>query len=308
MQALSEKLLKISLDRDRVRTIRGGLRLIDHLRGQGMTNREARRALQSGKVYLGCSPTADPTRQVDPQQVTVRVNAPRVKVGEDLVIVHRDDDLAVVLKPAGMLSVPAAGRRGERTVVGEASRLLRGAHVVHRLDEGTSGLMMVARTPQAQQAIKDLLFVHDVERRYWAIVRGLFPEEPITMRNTLVRDRGDGLRGSAPDGAADGKKAVTHLRRVEALGSRASLVEAELETGRTHQVRIHLTELGHPVLGDRLYGGKVARAAPRLALHARRLGFRHPRSGERLDFEAPLPDDLERVRAEASAPPTRRRR
>jgi 23S rRNA pseudouridine1911/1915/1917 synthase len=121
-------------------------------------------------------------------------------------------------------------------------------------------------------------------------VQGEFPETA-TVRNTLVRDRGDGLRGSGPGG----KPAATHFKRVELLRG-ATLVEARLETGRTHQVRIHLAELGHPVLGDRLYGPRVANAAPRLALHAWRLAFKHPFGGKEVKVEVPLADDMDRLR------------
>jgi RluA family pseudouridine synthase len=271
-------------------------RLIDHLRSLGMSNRDAKRALQTGKVYVRDAPVADPTRDVDAALVRVRDNAPRVRVGADIVIVHRDDHLAVVFKPPGMLSVPAPGRRDARTVVGEATRALGGALPVHRLDEPTSGLMLVARTERCQLALKDLLFRHDVERAYLALVRGRFPTEPTAVRNVLVRDRGDGRRGSGSPSTPNGKPAATVFRLVAPVGRNASLVEARLETGRTHQVRIHLAELGYPVLGDPLYGEGVARAAPRLALHARLLGFRHPFGAGELRFETELPDDLERLR------------
>src|SRR5690606_28741090 len=108
--------------------------------------------------------------------------------------------------------------------------------------------------------------------------------------------RGDGLRGSGDPADPEARRALTHLERIEILGRKASLVSARLETGRTHQVRIHLAELGHPVLGDHLYGRGAGPLAPRLALHAHRLALRHPVTGERLSFEAPLADDLERLR------------
>ena len=284
-------------------------RLIDHLRSLGMTNRDARRAMQTGKVFYRGVPTADPARDVDTEAVTIRENAPRTRVGADPAVVFRDDHLVVVYKPAGMLSVPAP-KRQEANLVGEVRRMFGEALVVHRLDEPTSGLMMVARTHAAQSGLKDLLARHDVERRYLALVLGRFPAGPTTSRTTLIRDRGDGLRGSGEEDDEDGKPAATAFALVEHVGRTASLVDASLETGRTHQVRIHLAELGYPVLGDKLYGDRAARAAPRLALHSWRLGFRHPITDEQLSFEAPLADDLERLRRELAqrAPRDRRRR
>lgn len=272
-------------------------RLIDHLLDLGQTRRKARDLLNSGKVFLRGMPTADEGREVDPAEVSVRPAAPRIKPGRDLAILHRDEHLAVVFKPSGMLAVPALGRRGTPVVTVAVARLLGAAFAVHRIDEPTSGIMLVALTEPCQTACKELFADHRIERRYLAIVAGLFPSEPCTVHNFIVRDRGDGLRGGTQDENAGGREAITHLRLVERLGPRASLVEARLETGRTHQVRIHLAERRHAILGDELYGSTgVARAARRLALHASFIGFRHPVTGEELSFDAPLADDLERLR------------
>lgn len=273
-------------------------RLIDHLRSLKLTNREVRDLLDTGKVMYCGVPTADGGREVDAALVTLRRDAPRIRPNRDLAIIHRDPHMVVVYKPPGMLSVPSPGRRDVKSVIGVVGHLIGAAFPVHRLDEPTSGLMMVALTERCQLLIKDILFDHRVERGYLALVNGQFPKEPCTVRTQLVRDRGDGLRGSAAEGEEDGaKEAVTHLRLREYLGKGASLVEARLETGRTHQVRIHLSEKGHPILGDELYAPPgLARAAPRLALHAFKLGFTHPVTGKKMDFEAPLADDLEVLR------------
>jgi 23S rRNA pseudouridine1911/1915/1917 synthase len=263
--------------------------LIEHLRATGMSRREADQALSTGKVRLGGVPVGDPSRPVDPADVKVDPRAPRLVPGRDPVLLFRDPHLAVVWKPPGYLSVEAPGRRDPH-VVGFVGHLLGDAYAVHRLDEGTSGLMLVARTARAQSALKDLFEAHRVDRRYLAIAAGRLVGER-TVTGTLVRDRGDGLRGTG-DG---GKPATTHLSAVADLGD-ATLVRAVLETGRTHQVRIHLAEAGHPILGDDLYGSAaIARRAPRLALHAYRLAFVHPVGGSSLAFEVPLPDDLDRV-------------
>lgn len=263
------------------------MRLIDHLKALGLSNRDARAALGSGKVWVGGIPTSDAGREVEASAVELREHAPRVQVGRDPVVIWKDAHLAVIWKPSGMLSVPAP-RRSEPNVLQVCGRILGTALPVHRLDEGTSGLMMLARTSAVQLAIKDLLERHEVERRYLALVQGRL-REPVTVRSNLVRDRGDGLRGT---GEGPGKHAVTHLRPVSRQGP-VSLLEAQLETGRTHQVRIHCAEQGCPLLGDRLYAPRgVASRGPRLALQAAVLGFVHPLEGTALRFEAPLADDL----------------
>jgi len=275
------------------------------LRDLGLTGGAQRRALEAGKVFLSGVPTVDAGRQAEPESVAVRLDAPRIRPGRDLTILHRDDDVVVVWKPAGMLSVPARGRPdGHLSVLGLVERITRGpALAVHRIDEHTSGLLMVARTEHAQTVLKEQLELHTVERRYRAIVSGHPPEGPVRHESTLVRDRGDGLRGSAevwgirPHADNPGRPSVTEVSRLAILDRRTSLVEATLETGRTHQVRIHLAEAGFPILADPLYATpSVASRGPRLALHAAVLGFVHPTSGVALRFATELPDDLEQLR------------
>ncbi|MFZ5477302.1 MAG: RluA family pseudouridine synthase [Myxococcota bacterium] len=264
------------------------MRVVDHLKSLGMGNREARDALATGKVRLRGCPIADPGREIDPAEIVVDANAPRVTMGRDPFVLWKDRDLLILWKPSGMLTVPAPGREDEPNALAWAGRLFGSAWPVHRLDEGTSGIMMVALRREAQEAIKALLERHAVDRRYLALVRGRFPDA-ITVDDTLVRDRGDGRRGPG----AGGKRAITHFRLVEPLQG-ASLIEAKLETGRTHQVRIHAAKLGHPVFGDDLYGKD---RGGRLALHAYRLVFQHPfATGREVRVEVPLADDLEAER------------
>ena len=165
---------------------------------------------------------------------------------------------------------------------------------VHRLDRDTSGVMVFARTPAAEQHLARQFKKHSNERVYRAIVYGHPAAQ--TIETYLVRDRGDGQRGSGQK--EDGERALTHVRPLEDLGD-YSLVECVLETGRTHQIRIHLSELGHLVCGDPIYRKRLSgppiedqSGAPRLALHAAKLVFDHPVFGERLEFEADLPPDL----------------
>ena len=286
-------------------------RLIDHLKGLGLSNRDARAALSTGKVWLNDLPTRDGGQQVDPKSVRLWREAPRIRVGSDVVIVWRDDEVAVAWKPPGMLSVPAPKRR-ETNVLNQVRRVCGAALPVHRLDEGTSGLMLVALTEATQDKLKHAIEQRAVERRYLALVRGTPTRTKQRIENFLVRNRGDGKRGSGASEEPGARRAVTHL---EVLDSKRgiSLVGARLETGRTHQIRIHCAELGHPLLGDGLYGGRgVASMAPRLALHACRLSFPHPTSRREHTFDAPLADDLamlwRRLSVESAPRPTRRRK
>src|SRR5207253_3029188 len=154
----------------------------------------------------------------------------------------------------------------------------------------TSGLVVFARTVTAERELGKQIHRHTVVRGYLAIVRGSV--EAQTIRSRLVRDRGDGRRGST-NLPGQGKEAITHVEVVERL-PKYTLVVCRLETGRTHQIRIHLAELGHPVCGEKVYGPRGDdSAAPRLALHAAELGFKHPVSGEELRWAMPLPADLE---------------
>lgn len=283
-------------------------RLSEVLRDLGLSGAAQKRALRSGKVSVQGVPVSDGGRRVAPESVRHTPDAPRIHVGRDVAFLWRDGAVVVVWKPAGMLSVSAPRRRREHTVLGTVRRQLGSAWPVHRLDEETSGLMLVALTEAAQHGLKEALAARHLTRRYLALVDGHMDGAPHTVRSTLVRNRGDGKRGSwtrpgaPPEGARD---AVTHLQRLEVLRRGASLVGARLETGRTHQVRIHAAEAGHAVLGDRLYGSmRSTRRAERLALHAAELIFAHPHTGERMRFSAPLADDLEVLRRTLSERPS----
>jgi 23S rRNA pseudouridine1911/1915/1917 synthase len=168
---------------------------------------------------------------------------------------------------------------------------------VHRLDKETSGLVVFARTPQAERHLGRQFREHSIERRYLAVVRGKACAGKI--ESWLVRDRGDGRRGNAAK-QGNGQRAVTHVVVLKHLGD-FTLVECRLETGRTHQVRIHLGEAATPICGERVYDRPLngrpfldSSHAPRLALHATRLDFNHPMSGRRMTFTSPFPEDLAR--------------
>jgi 23S rRNA pseudouridine1911/1915/1917 synthase len=211
----------------------------------------------------------------------------------ELRIVHLDDDLAVVDKPAGLVVHPAPSHSGP-TLVSELGDLLGGGDperpgIVHRLDKDTSGLMVVARGPQALAALQKAVREREVERRYLALAGGRLASRTGTIDAPIGRAPRRRTR-MAVAGAAS-REARTHFEVLELL-PRESYVEARLETGRTHQIRAHFAAIGHPLVGDSTYGGKDRYGLERQFLHAHRLAFRHPRTGAALDFTSPLPADL----------------
>ncbi|TAL71847.1 MAG: 23S rRNA pseudouridine(1911/1915/1917) synthase RluD [Rhodanobacter sp.] len=224
-----------------------------------------------------------------------------------LTIVFEDEHLLVIDKPAGLVVHPGAGNPSGTVLnallahdggLGELPR----AGIVHRLDKDTSGLMVVARTLPAQTALVDMLTRHDVHRQYAAVVLGVLVAGG-TVDAPIGRSMGDRLRQAVRDDET-GKHAVTHYRVRERFRGH-SLIQCNLETGRTHQIRVHLTHIGHPLVGDSLYGGGLKlprRAGPELAsalrgfrrqaLHAEELAFTHPITGEAMRFNAPFPADF----------------
>lgn len=225
-----------------------------------------------------------------------------------LEIVYEDADLLVVHKPAGLVVHPGAGNPDQTLVNGllayrPALRLVPRAGVVHRLDKETSGLLLVAGTLPAHQALVRSIAAREVERRYLALCEGRLVAGR-TVDAPIGRDPRQRTRQAVME---DGRDARTHIRVLERFRTH-TLIEAELETGRTHQIRVHLAHIGHPLAGDRRYGarGRLPNApAPvlverlqafrRQALHAASLVLNHPISGEPLAFEAPLPADLEKL-------------
>jgi 23S rRNA pseudouridine1911/1915/1917 synthase len=255
---------------------------------------------------------------------------PAPKLIDQIVLRHIDEHLVVVEKPAGISTVRHPAERDwleERRLLTLTlddlvmrqigMRLPKKKHeprprlrVVQRLDKETSGLVVFARTVEAERGLGRQLQRHEVTRRYLALVPGRIGKQ--TIRSTLVRDRGDSRRGSTTTGA--GKQAITHIDVEEKLPGYV-LLSCRLETGRTHQIRIHLAELGHPVCGEKVYNRKLGgepmpdtSGVPRLFLHAVELGFVHPVTQEPLHWEMPLPADLravlERLRGPSAKPPS----
>ena len=213
----------------------------------------------------------------------------------ELRIVHLDEALAVVDKPAGLVVHPAPSHSGP-TLVDELGEILGGGDdperpgIVHRLDKGTSGLLVVARDDETHAALQQLVRQREVERVYLALAGGRLASRTGTIDAPIGRASRQRHR-MAVSGAAS-RQARTHFEVVELL-SQESYLEARLETGRTHQIRAHFAAIGHPLTGDPTYGGAERYGLGRQFLHAHRLAFAHPRTGERLSFSSPLPEDLE---------------
>jgi 23S rRNA pseudouridine1911/1915/1917 synthase len=284
----------------------------------GQSWSQVRRLIAGRRVRVLGELCLDPARRLkegDTVELLARPAAPPRQAGA-IALRHLDEHIVVVEKPSGINTVrhplerawtprrkalsptledlvPGLIARAEgRRPKGSPSRL----RVVQRLDKETSGLVVFARTVPAERGLGKQFHAHTVTRRYLAVVPGRLGPRRIATR--LVRDRGDGRRGSTSVEGV-GKEAVTHVEVVERLPG-YTLLACRLETGRTHQIRIHLAELGHPVCGDKVYchrpdGSVLAdrSGAPRLALHAAELGFTHPVSGQPLNWSMPLPPDLE---------------
>jgi 23S rRNA pseudouridine1911/1915/1917 synthase len=279
---------------------------------------QVRRIVETRRVRIGGELCLDPARRLHEGEVVelLAVPAPSLPQKETIAIRYLDPHLVVVEKPSGISTVRHPSERAWNArrkalsptledlvpplLVRQEGRRQKGTlprlRIVQRLDKATSGLVVFARSVVGERGLGKQFHAHTVTRRYLAVVRGAVAAQRIATY--LVRDRGDGRRGST-DNAALGKEAITHVEVIESM-RQYTVLSCRLETGRTHQIRIHLAELGHPVCGDKVYhhqpDGKVwpdRSGAPRLALHAAELGFQHPVTGENLFWSMPLPADLE---------------
>jgi 23S rRNA pseudouridine1911/1915/1917 synthase len=231
----------------------------------------------------------------------VQFEAPEVPSSElapeemDLRLAYEDDHLVVVDKPAGLVVHPAPGHTTGTLVHGLLAHDVAGGEedrpgIVHRLDRDTSGLMVVARSEEAYERLQDLVRKRELERHYTALVVGRPRSRAGRIEAPIGRDRRDPMRHSLDTDTP--RNAITHFEVVE-LFPRHTLLDVRLETGRTHQIRVHLTAIGLPVAGDPLYGRPHELGLDRQFLHAGRLGFTHPFTGERVDVESTLPEDLQ---------------
>ena len=279
--------------------------------------------IESGAVQVDKAPARPAERVVAGARVTVEVAVPppREDVAAeaiDLNIVHEDRDCLVIDKPAGLVVHPGAGNPRhtlQNALLGFDAKLaaLPRAGLIHRLDKDTSGLLVVARTPEAQTSLTRQLQARTMGREYRAVCAGVMTGGG-TIDVAIGRHRTDRLRMAV---RGDGRSAVTHYRILERYRAH-TLVAVQLETGRTHQIRLHFSHLRFPIVGDPVYGGRFARpkGAPdalvdtlrsfgRQALHAAELAFDHPRTGRRREFVSPLPADFQQLvaalRADAAA-------
>ena len=272
--------------------------------GGGAVVTDASGKVKAGAVYVVTIPAPEPDRPV-PQDIP-------------LTIVYEDAHLIVVDKPPGLVVHPAPGHRDGTLVnallhhCGESLSGIGGVRrpgIVHRIDKETSGLLVIAKSEKAHAGLSDLFAAHDIDRRYRAIVLGV-PEPPRgTIDANIGRHPTDRVRFTTVS-PESGKTAVTHYQVLSQRDMAIALVECQLETGRTHQIRVHLSGGGHPLVGDKLYSKapRTRRAAltrdqrdvidsfPRQALHAATLGFDHPITGEPLAFEAEEPNDFKVLR------------
>jgi 23S rRNA pseudouridine1911/1915/1917 synthase len=236
--------------------------------------------------------------------VAVRVGeAPHVSGLEPtpmaLQIVHQDDAVLVLDKPPFVMVHPTEPGQVHTLVNGIAHHyreqgIAGKIHPVHRLDRDTSGLVLIARTPAAHRHLSAQLTTRSLKREYLALVSGELRDDHGTIDAPIGRNPTQPILRAI---RADGESARTHYHVLERYPD-AALVRLELETGRTHQIRVHMAHLGHPLLGDRQYGRRAGKRIGRQALHAARMSFVHPASEQRVSFEAPLPPDMERLREE----------
>ena len=278
-------------------------------------SRERLKALiRDGKLSSGDKALRDPATKVgggEHFRLEIPEPAPAHNEPQDipLTIVFEDPHLLVVEKPAGLVVHPAAGNRDGTLVnallhhCGETLSGIGGVArpgIVHRIDKDTSGLLVVAKTDVAHEGLAKQFAAHSIDRRYLAIVSGLPKTAAGIVDAPLARSASDRKKIAIVEGAR-GKRAVTHWKRLEVLDD-AALVECSLETGRTHQVRVHMASIGHPLLGDPVYGrGRAHRELlkslgfHRQALHAAHLGFTHPVTKHRLSFSSGMPADMQEL-------------
>lgn len=280
--------------------------ITDELADLAVSRSQVQDWIRSGAATLNGQPFKPNSKVADGDIVAVEVPEPEpVELKPEAIpldVVYEDGDVIVINKPRGMVVHPAAGHPSG-TVVNALlhhCRDLSGINgvmrpgIVHRIDKDTTGLLMAAKNDLAHASLAEQLKEHSVVRRYLAIVYGLIPHDKGTIDAPLGRDPQDRKLYTVTDRGS--KRAVTHFAVLERFGD-YTFVELKLETGRTHQIRVHMKYIGHPLVGDPVYGGRSGRTLGMSgqALHAGVLGFVHPRTGEQLTFSAPLPDDMEHV-------------
>jgi 23S rRNA pseudouridine1911/1915/1917 synthase len=252
--------------------------------------------LSQGRVTVNDKPCVIASHQVhsgDVVEVGPRRASAKIAGGMD--ILYEDGDIFIVYKPAGLLTVATIDER-ERTAFAYLRQYLKQHHpklrlyIVHRLDKFVSGVLVFAKSEKAQSILQDVFSRHDIQRKYWAIVEGVVKKDQGTIQSHLAQDRN--LRMHSTRDATKGKAAVTHFRVLQRF-PKITALEVILETGRKNQIRVHLSEMGHPIVGDRSYGS-TQNPLGRLGLHAFHLGFAHPITGKLLTFQTDPPPEFRR--------------
>ena len=277
----------------------------------GVSRTAAKELVAQGRVLVnGGVPSERVVKLATGDEVTIELpetateEPPAANPAVELAVVHEDEHILVIDKPPGLVVHPAPGHFDDTVVngllaihpevasVGEARR----PGIVHRLDRDTSGLMTVALDPQSYSGLVEALREHRVERIYRALVHGIPASSRGVVEAPIGRSRRNRMRMAV---STEGRPARTHyeVERTFEGPVPVSLLKCRLETGRTHQIRVHLTAIGHPVLGDQTYGRRTSMTAPRQMLHASTLGLDHPVTGEKLEFTSPLPPDMLEVMA-----------
>lgn len=257
--------------------------------------------IKEGSVLVNGSPVKASYRMEDQDEVTI--DLPELKEPEieaeniPLDILYEDDDILVVNKPKGMVVHPAPGHYSHTLVnavlyhCGENLSGINGVirpGIVHRIDMNTTGSLLICKNDKAHQILAEQLKEHSITRKYHAIVHGNLKEDTGTVNAPIGRHPTDRKKMSTK--APNGRHAVTHYRVLERFGN-FTYIECQLETGRTHQIRVHMSSIGHPILGDEIYGpAKCPYKLQGQTLHAKILGITHPSTGEYIEFDAPLPD------------------
>ncbi len=267
----------------------------------GCSRAAAARAIQEGRVQVQGKPAGKAGQVVDPgvallMEVLEAIESPARKEDIPIEILYQDEDLAVVVKPCGMVVHPAAGNESGTLVnallfamedlsgIGGVKR----PGIVHRLDKDTSGLLLIAKNDGAHVALSQQLKARAMDKHYLAVVEGCMKEERGQVEASLARSKRDRKKMAVDP---EGREALTQWTLQENMKD-CALLDVKIITGRTHQIRVHMQHIHHPLVGDPLYGRKHGVKAPRLMLHAYRLAFDHPRTGQRMQFAADPPADF----------------
>ncbi len=271
-----------------------------------LSRSQVQKLIENGKITINGKETKNnyKLRKNDIIEIEIPDPEPLDIVPEDipLDICYEDKDIIIINKPQGMVVHPAPGHYSGTIVnaimyhCGDDLSGINGCMrpgIVHRIDKDTSGIIVIAKSDSAHKSLAEQLACHSITRKYYAIVTGNLKEDTGTIDKPVGRNPKDRKKMAVVEG---GRRAVTHYKVLERFGGKYTLIEAQLETGRTHQIRVHLASIGHPLLGDTVYGSeKQPFKLQGQVLHAKVLGFIHPSTGEYVEFESPLPEYYEKL-------------